>query len=164
MLRTAGRLLAVTAATVASAAALQGSALAGPGETFNLSWSSLGACYERSVTATVGTPSAGEYIQFQLAVTINGVTTAGSTTTIGPVSGTVAPVTVSVKDCSAGANQPAVYDLWVNGYMGALAAPDYVFDQAHGYAVCTPKVNDTIAASCTDGPVAAPVITKTPVN
>ncbi|MDT7573042.1 MAG: hypothetical protein QOE05_3216 [Actinomycetota bacterium] len=160
MLRTAGRLVAVTAATVASAAALQGTALAGPGETFGLSWGTVGACYERSVTVSVSSPDPAEYIQFQLSVTVGTTTKRGAITTVTPQNGgPVGPVTVSVKDCSAATGQAAVYDIWVNGYKNALAAPDYVFDQAHGYSVCdTPA-----AAGCTETPVAAPVITRTPV-
>lgn len=162
MLRTAARLVAVTAATVASAAALQGTALAGPGETFGTSWSAgPGACYARSVTVTVSSPDPAEYIQFQLSVTIAGTTYTGAKTTVPPSGGAgVAPQTVSVSaPCGVAAGQAAVYDIWVNGYKNALAAPDYVFDQAHGYSVC----NVPTAGGCTDSPVAAPLITRTPV-
>ena len=159
MLRTTGRLLAVSSATIAAAAALQGTALAGPGETFGLNWGTVGACYERSVTVSVSSPDPAEYIQFQLSVTVGTTTKRGAITTVAPQNGgPVTPQTVSVKDCSAASGQAAVYDVWVNGYKNALAAPDYVFDQAHGYSVChTPA-----APGCTDTPVAAPLITRTP--
>jgi hypothetical protein len=161
MLRTAGRLLAVTAATISAAAALQGTALAGPGETFGLTWGTVGACYERSVEVSVSSPDPNEYIQFQLSVTVGTTTKRGAITTVPPQNGgPVLPQTVSVKDCSLGADgQTAVYDVWVNGYKNALAAPDYVFDQAHGYSVC----DSPAAAGCTNTDIAAPVITRTPV-
>ena len=157
MLRTAGRLLAVTTAAVSTAAALQGTALAGPGETFNLSWAASPGCYGRSVTINVVGADPAEYIQYQLSVTVNGAKTIGAKTTLSP--GDTSARTVSVSAPCGSSGQPAVYDLWINGYKGALAAPDYVLDQYHGYSVC----NVTAVGACTDMQSGVPVITKTPV-
>ncbi|MBV9098692.1 MAG: hypothetical protein JO079_11610 [Frankiaceae bacterium] len=160
MLRTNLRRAVVAGATVAaSAMALQGTGLALPTETVTVdSWGTPGSCYARTVSADINPTENTEFVNFQLFVTVGGHTYAGSVVNTGPSTGGKLAATVSVSaPCSVAGGQPAIYNLYVQGYKGSLALPDYLFDQWNAYSVC-----NLTGPSCIDTP-AVELDANTPV-
>lgn len=138
-----------SAAVAATAIALQGTGFALPTETVTVdSWGTPGSCYARTVSADINPTENTEFVNFQLFVTVGQHTYSGAVVNTGPSSGGKLSATVNVAaPCSVAGGQPAVYNLYVQGYKGSPALPDYLFDQWNAYSVC-----NVSGSSCTDGP------------
>lgn len=150
MLRTTLRRgVLVTAAATATAIAMQGTGMALPTETVTVdSWGTPGSCYSRTVSADINPTENTEFVNFQLFVTVGLHTYSGAVVNTGPSTGGKLSATVTVSaPCSVAGGQLAIYNLYVQGYKGSPALPDYLFDQWNAYSAC-----NITGPSCVDLP------------